>query len=134
MKLILILPFLVMLAGARSNQWVFEDRSPAGMAVCMGRHCSRFLLSCGKDAACRKSIACMKSCQTSDSICQSKCFFLYSNPIFNELTKCAVDNKCAPQLTWSNHTCPKTLGTRIQEFSVETFADIKSMKVCFCQS
>ena len=71
----------------------------------------------------------MKECVDGDQLCQSDCFFKLSNEQFNRLTGCMTDNKCIPNLTWSNQTCPAALPGRVKSFPVSLLAAKKRMFV-----
>lgn len=101
---------------------------------CMIRRCGLQLAKCSMNAKCRQCTQCMQKCNPSDALCQSMCFFRFSEKYFNGLVGCAIKNKCIGKMTWSNYSCPKKeledgSVKRIQSFDVKTFAKHKQLFV-----
>lgn len=115
----------------KNDQIPFVAEKPTQNPICMALKCGTYLAKCLLSSECRRTLDCMKSCDPSDALCTSACFFDYSNDLFNEMVGCAVKNKCIARLTWSNLTCPDMRKHSIEEveFPVTKFGDIKEMFV-----
>ena len=85
---------------------------------------------------CRQTTNCMRECDPKSGKyqqCTSNCFFLYSDEAFNALTGCMLKNKCIPDMTWSNETCPSVQklknSVRVKNIPVTALSDVKKMYV-----
>ena len=70
------------------------------------KYCGKKLTDCVLSSDCRRTLQCFQKCPSSDVNCTNNCFFQYSNVAFNTLAKCMIENKCLPQLSFSEHSCP----------------------------
>jgi len=92
---------------------------------CLATHCAREMVTCPLDTMCRKAITCMGRCATDDHLCQSRCFFAWSDASFMAVVDCGHKYGCLPNMTWGKYSCPdpaKLAAHRMDKFDVETFA------------
>eukprot|EP00667_Euglena_gracilis_P027301 EG_transcript_33616 len=75
---------------------------------------------------CRNALGCMSKCAFDDHICQSRCFFGWSDHAFMAVVDCGKKHKCLPDLSWGKYKCPDSShlqASRIPYFNVSTFAE-----------
>jgi len=99
--------------------------------VCLLAHCGLDLAKCLFNSQCRACTTCMNACVLGDAICQSRCFFQYSNEAFMSMSTCGQNHKCLPHMTWSNGTCPDMSkhAARVPAFDVQLLAAVGTMYV-----